>query len=576
MFGLAELLLPIGSALISAGVGAFALYRRETTGARAFAVAAFSQASWSLGYACELASRTLGWKLFWDDFQFLGAFGWVLGFAAFAELQANVPFSRARATWIAHGLVTGSYLALVLTDRYHGLIRPEVRLVPGDPFDALVYPFTLPTWIAFGYVLAVFAGALLRLLQQFQGGGVYRRQLGLVLAGVLIPILGMTLTILDVLPLQHRDTTPLTFALGNLLVAWGLFRHGLLDLVPIARGLSFEQMPGPVIVLDARGRVVDMNPAGRRLAGASARLGAHCSEVFSAAPELVEGLLGPAGAPREVTLHTEIGPLTFVLSLSELRYPAQRSIGRVAIAHDVSELKLVESELAEKNRELESANRELDAFAHSVSHDLRAPLRTITRFAEIALETQAARLDARGREQLELVCAGTQRMRGLIDALLTFSRSARQPLHRQQLAPAELVREVIEELGASTARQAEFSVSELPECSADRTLLRQVFLNLIDNAVKYSRDKHPPRIAIGTAPHDGSSAYFVRDNGAGFDMRYADRLFGVFQRLHDAHEYEGSGVGLAIAQRIVLRHGGRIWAEAAIDAGATFYFTLGA
>jgi light-regulated signal transduction histidine kinase (bacteriophytochrome) len=177
---------------------------------------------------------------------------------------------------------------------------------------------------------------------------------------------------------------------------------------------------------------------------------------------------------------------------------------------------------------------------------------------------------------LHKVRGGAQRMNRLIDDLLALSRFGRRPLNKQPVATSDLVRQVLSDLHAEQeGRQVEVALSELPPCRADPTLLRQVFINLLSNALKYTRKREVARIEIGCQEQDGKQTYFVKDNGAGFDMQYADKLFGVFQRLHSVEEYEGTGVGLAIVHRIITRHGGRIWAEAEVDKGAAFYFTVG-
>jgi light-regulated signal transduction histidine kinase (bacteriophytochrome) len=230
----------------------------------------------------------------------------------------------------------------------------------------------------------------------------------------------------------------------------------------------------------------------------------------------------------------------------------------------------------EQNRaELESQNAELDAFSYSVSHDLRAPLRAIDGFSRILLDEYAGDLPPEGRRYLGLVSRNTQEMGRLIDGLLAFSRLGQQQLDRRAVDVEAVAREVVAELeSAAAARTVEISVAALPGARADATLLRQVFRNLVSNAFKYTRERDPARIEIGSDGGAGRAVYFVRDNGVGFDMRYADKLFHVFQRLHRAEEYEGTGVGLALVARIVKRHGGRIWAEARPGEGATFYFTL--
>jgi light-regulated signal transduction histidine kinase (bacteriophytochrome) len=165
----------------------------------------------------------------------------------------------------------------------------------------------------------------------------------------------------------------------------------------------------------------------------------------------------------------------------------------------------------------------------------------------------------------------------LIDDLLAFAQLSQQPLRKQQVAPADLVREVLDDLRpAYEHRQVDLSIEDLPVCQADPALLKQVWMNLLENALKFTRERPVARIEVGSHGHKGNRVYFVRDNGVGFDMQYANQLFGVFQRLHRPVDYEGTGVGLALAQRIIQRHGGRIWAEATVDQGATFSFTLGA
>jgi PAS domain S-box-containing protein len=235
----------------------------------------------------------------------------------------------------------------------------------------------------------------------------------------------------------------------------------------------------------------------------------------------------------------------------------------------------LEQRVSERTTQLEAANKELDAFSYSVSHDLRAPLRAVDGFSQAMLEDYGTQLPEEGQRYLRTIRDGTHRMGALIDDLLTFSRLSRLPLQKRQVDVAELVRGAIGELESlRDGRQIELCVGDLPPCQGDPALLKQVWLNLLSNAFKYTRRCHPAAIEVGCAKEGDENVYFVRDNGTGFDMRYVDKLFGVFQRLHRAEEFEGTGVGLAIVQRIVHRHGGRVWAEAVVDRGATFHFTL--
>jgi PAS domain S-box-containing protein len=273
---------------------------------------------------------------------------------------------------------------------------------------------------------------------------------------------------------------------------------------------------------------------------------------------------------------------TIVPFLNEQGKPRQY----VAIRTDITERKRAESEVRQLNveleervqrrtAELEAANKELEAFSYSVSHDLRAPLRAVDGFSHAVIEDYGTQLPAEGRHYLETIREGAQRMGVLIDDLLTFSRLSRLPLNKQPVSPKRLVREALEELDPQrNERQIDVRIGDLPACHGDPALLKQVWVNLLSNALKYTRKRKQAVVEIGSSRDNGENVYFVSDNGTGFDMRYANKLFGVFQRLHRADEFEGTGVGLAIVQRVVHRHGGRVWANATPDQGASFYFTL--
>jgi len=235
----------------------------------------------------------------------------------------------------------------------------------------------------------------------------------------------------------------------------------------------------------------------------------------------------------------------------------------------------LEQRVRERTAELEAANRDLESFCSSVSHDLRAPLRHIDGFSSLLIENYASQMPAEAQRLLKFVSSSAQRMGQLIDDLLHFSRLGRQQLSKQPINISGLVHDVLEELRKELGgRSVELLVGELPDTVGDSSLLKQVFINLLSNACKFTRAKEKAIIEVGWRQQGDEEVYFVKDNGAGFDMKNADKLFGVFQRLHRQEEFEGTGVGLSIVQRIVHRHGGRIWAEAGLDKGAAFYFTL--
>lgn len=242
---------------------------------------------------------------------------------------------------------------------------------------------------------------------------------------------------------------------------------------------------------------------------------------------------------------------------------------RIKLRQSMSELQALNGDLASRSAELQIANKELEAFSYSVSHDLRAPLRAINGFSRIVSDESGSLLPEEGRRYLQLVIDSAAHMGRLIDDLLSFSRVNRQELVRQEVDMSELARQVIGDMAP-----ARVDVDAMPSCRGDRGLLRQVWVNLISNACKYSRTRPEPMVTVGGSRTGNEQVYWVRDNGVGFDMRYASKLFGVFQRLHRVEDFEGTGVGLAIVQRIVQRHRGRVWAEGAVNEGATFFFTI--
>jgi light-regulated signal transduction histidine kinase (bacteriophytochrome) len=254
---------------------------------------------------------------------------------------------------------------------------------------------------------------------------------------------------------------------------------------------------------------------------------------------------------------------------------AKLNVTQMALMNILEDVE-VERVKAEQARALvEAVNRELEAFSYSVSHDLRAPLRAISGFAQAVVEDYAPRLDDEGKRFLGLIQDNAHRMGQLIDDLLTFSRLGRQQLMETLIDLAALSQGVFDEIITQwPGRRIQFVVRSIPPARGDKAMIRQVLMNLLSNAIKFTRPRQEAVIEVGYLVQLDQGAYYVKDNGVGFDMQYVRKLFGVFQRLHSAAEFEGTGVGLAIVYRIITRHGGRVWAEGHVDKGATFYFTL--
>ena len=296
-------------------------------------------------------------------------------------------------------------------------------------------------------------------------------------------------------------------------------------------------------------------------------------------PQVVGIVMTGHGAIDTAVKAMQAGALDYIskpFNLKVMKSVLQRALAirqlRVANAELEQRIRDRTRELEIANRALETANKDLESFSYSVAHDLRGPLQTISGFLDIYLTDHADGISEAGRTLLQHATSGANRMGQLIEGLLRLTHFTRQPLTTGVVCVADIVARTVADLREKNpGRDIEVDIGKLPECEGDPSLIEQVFVNLLSNAFKFTRDRQPARINVECIEEPPELIYFVRDNGAGFDPNYAHKLFGVFQRLHSATEFDGTGIGLSIVHRIIQRHGGRIWAESGLGKGATFF-----
>jgi PAS domain S-box-containing protein len=515
---------------------------------------------------------------------------------------------------VAVGLANAAGIAgsVVLLGYLYG-----VPLLYGDRLRPVSLPAAI-SFVTYGATLLALAGPRYLPISALTGRATRAR-----LLRFFLPVVGLVLIVDGLLAhyLPREADSPLTSALSIL-----IFTGASMFIVYVATRISgdsiddaerkrrdaekkveatramfeslFESAPGSILVVNSRGRIVRVNAETER------KFGYHREELVGQPIETLipsryterhrghttnyfeKPRVRPMGAGIELFAKRKDGsefPVDILLGPLESGGPQPEGDQLVlSIVYDLTDRKRTQTEIQNLNRELErrigeleAVNRELEAFSYSVSHDLRAPLRAIYGFSQMLEEDYGKTIDAEGNRLLKVIQDNTKQMGQLIDDLLAFSRLGRQSPAYGPVDMGELAKAVSEELqNENSGRKLAFTIGALPPATGDRAMLRQVLVNLISNAVKFTRNRETAQIEIGALPDGEETAYFVRDNGVGFEMQYASKIFGVFQRLHRQQDFEGTGVGLAIVQRVVSRHGGKIWAESTPGEGATFFFTL--
>lgn len=551
-------------------------WRRSSGGVRGIAVLAAAVGVWNFGYAAEMASVGLDAKIAWVRVEYLGIVTVPVAWFVFSLGYTGRDRWITRRNLALLAVVPLLTLALLWTNGVHGLMWTRAALDKTGLFLVVERGPFFAVHLAYSYSLNLLGSVLLfaTLLRSYR---VYRRQVAALLVAISAPWIANIMYLTGLNPWPDLDLTSFAFVVSAAAVAWGLFRYRFLAIVPVARAAVLEKMNDAVIVTDLSDRVVDLNPAAGRV------LGQPTSEVVGEAlsgvvPD-VHALLGDSGATRETQKEVELGDGTgrrfYEMSFSVLEDRRGKPTGRLLVLRDVTQRKRTQEQLVRQKTELAQANAELEHFAYLIAHDLRAPLRGIDSFARVLIEDYEENLDGEGLDHLQRIRGATGKMTQMIEDLLELSDLTRSTLRREPVDLGALAQDIVLELRQGQPERAlEFVAARGATVEGDPRLLRVALGNLLENAWKFTGKNAESRIEFGSEKRNGTTVYFVRDNGVGFDPDYAEELFAAFRRLHATEEFAGNGIGLAAVARVIERHGGEVWADGAMGEGATFHFTL--
>ncbi len=574
---------------IAAGVAAlvamYAWRRRATPGGIYFVLLMLAVAEWSLAGAAEFATIDIPTKIVWGKISYLGIVSvaplWLLFTLGYSQRAQWLTRRRAALLWIVPVIVLG----LVATNEQHRLIWPRITPDSSMPGMMLVYEHGIGVWVNMVYAYSLLLLGTIWLVRVIlRSPQLYRRQAGALLVGVAIPWVGNALYLAGLRPLPGLDVTPIAFALTGLMMGWGIFRFQMLDIVPVARDALIESISDGVLVLDASNRVVDINPAACRLIGYSAAraVGQPARVVLAEWPDLLARYQDTPEAQMEIAPGGARASRWLELRISPLYDRRQQLTGRLVTLHDITARKQVEEALQQYARDLEASNVELDAFAHTVAHDLKNPLTTLAGFGDLLEEKHSAMSGKQLAESAHNIARSARRMINIIDELLLLA-SVRQ----MEEVPTTLL-----DMTAIVTAAQDRLMDLIVACQGEIILppvwpmavgyapwIEEVWVNYLSNALKYGGN--PPRIELGFDVAKEAVDQFpnfqirfwVRDNGPGLTPEEQGRLFTPFTRL-DQVRAKGHGLGLSIVRRIVEKLGGQVGVESEVGWGSTFWFTL--
>jgi len=567
------------AAVLSAIVTVLAWSRRHVRAARPFALLMLAVTAWTLTYVLEIVSPGMTLKVFWVKVQYLS-----IVFVPVAWLSFSLAYTG-RKQWLTRrnlallSIPPFVVVLLVWTNPAHHLMMEGFRLVGTAGARMLDISRGPVFWLHTTYAYALLAlGVILLVKEYLQAGPAYRRQTRLLLIAALIPWVGNVVHVFGQGIPSYLDFTSFLFTISGLVIFWGLFRFQFLDLVPVARNTVVENMLDGVLVVDAENRVMDMNPAAERIVGArrSEVIGKPARQVLASWPDLVERLQAFTEDPVESTFTSKKDGRIYGLSISPLRDAGTRLRGQLITFRDVTERERAETALQRRAAELQARNEELDAFAHTVAHDLKDPLTSIVGYAEVLADYELRTSEQDVQELLEEISASGRKMGSIIDELLLLSMVRQMDdVEREPLDMDAIVTEALRRLkGLRDEHQAEITLPDAwPTALGYGPWVEEVWVNYLSNAIKYGGE--PPQVTLGATREGSRICFWVRDNGAGLTPEERRKLFTPFTQL-DRSDVDGHGLGLSIVRRIVNKLGGRVVLESAVGEGSLFGFVLDA
>lgn len=585
------------SLIISIGIAVYVWNHRHVSGGIYFAGFVIGQSIWVVGYVFELACRDLDAKLFWDNFQWIPSTFIPLSSFLFVLHYVQNPLRHSRPFIYLMLFMQITFLVMIYTNPLHHFISSDARLIKNPPFDTLDYDFHIGFifWVLVAYsLMAMGIWYLIKFIRESKH--FYRAQVIILITGFLVPVIGGIVTFSEIFTISgQRDISPFSFAISNALVAWGLFRFSLFDVVPVARDTVIENMADAVMVLDQMNRVVDLNPAAEALTDHPHPdiIGQPVEVAFSRWSVLIEKYRNIQTVREQIS----IGPLDdqrhYEVNISPLHDDRQRPIGRLVVLRDISQQVKDQAEIRQRSLELESANRKLQAawdaaksadkiksqFLASMSHELRTPLGAMLNFTEFLTMNMFGPVNDRQRDALEKVMNSGRHLLALINDILDITKIEAGMMRLfveddvnlavELAAVIATVEVLIKDKPIQFVRDID---DDLPTMMGDKRRIRQILLNLLSNAAKFTAKG---TITLSVKKHETEILFMVSDTGPGIAPEDQSLIFEPFrQSMTGLTSGGGTGLGLPITLRLVETHGGRLWLESEPGEGAAFFVAL--